>query len=67
VPTLLHFAAHFGMNDFASDLLKMNAAGTVNCIANIDNKFPSDMAKFNSHNDLADMLASVRDLVRKSL
>jgi hypothetical protein len=54
------------MCNFASELMKMNAAATVNCIKNVHNQFPCDMARSKGFVDLADMLAAARDLVRLS-
>lgn len=56
-PTALHFAASFGLKNITNYLLGLPGADHAGTIRNRDNLNPSEMAKKNGHDQLADIMS----------
>lgn len=66
LPTLLHLAAKFGLQELASQLLDLPGSSLANAIPNASNQYPNDLAKDKSP-DLAAFLKEAKDSVRSPL
>ena len=66
-PTLLHFAANFGLKEFCSKLSDLPDSNLALSITNGDGQVPGGLAKKNRHDDLADYLQNMKEIVSSNL
>jgi hypothetical protein len=65
LPTLLHFAAKFGLNELCAKLIDLPDAAKAFDITNRNRQQPSDIAQANNHIELARFLQSYHDMDKK--
>jgi len=63
LPTLIHLAAKFGLNELCAKLIDLPYAGCTFSIANESDQRPHEIARENGHNELADFLETLQETV----
>ena len=63
VPTLLHLAARYGLNELASSLVDFPGARLAYSVSDTDGNIPEEIAKSGHHEQLARFLKNFREIV----
>lgn len=64
LPTLLHLAAKFGLQELCARLTDLPDSSQAFIITNSSGQMPSDIARNNGHQELADFLDTFHETVR---